>query len=262
MPLCASTANALTQTLKNAGLNTVQLSGGNETLSAVSAYLTCPNLILWAQIGHGAAGGAIQLGSMAPMGYPDVNRIGSSIQGKFYIFNCCYVGGSNIFSTTMMNNGASFLCAGDNAFIYSGTCEPAWKNMCEAVAINNEEVITSFNKYLKLGDPSNPWGYRDDGNGPYTLFATATKTPQKLKNNDLFSVSVTFHTIGIHTGAKDLTVALYTASGKQVYVAEINSPTVNLNSDNLNGTKLSSGIYFLTGSSNVSTSRKTFVLNR
>jgi hypothetical protein len=265
MPLCASTANAVASAYKTAGIKTVQLSGSAESLASIKAYLTCPKLRLWAQIGHGAQGGAIQLGSMEAMGYtPDVTNIKTSIKGKYYIFNCCYVGGSNIFSTTMMNCGATFLSAGDNAEVWSGTSEPAWQKMCQAVGPDKKEVIESFNSCLKV-DLKDPWGYRAAGNGPFYVFPLTGVTTENNKKNNLFTMSVNSRTITINlyvNTSVPAKIEIYTLSGKLVYASRVNSPKVSIDPDNLSGKKLSSGSYFLTCNVNGNLFRKSFVMAR
>ncbi|MBN1984315.1 MAG: T9SS type A sorting domain-containing protein [Chitinivibrionales bacterium] len=221
-------ANRVKDALTKAGIKFVLLKDSEESKTSILKYLACPKLIMWARVGHGAASGAIMFGYKGQGGSLTTKDVTTApfkdlIKGKYYPFNCCFVGGNkNTFGKGMISSGAIWMCAGDDVTIYAGSSEPVWANFTIDVCTKSSEVIATFDKYMRP-QTKDKWRYQSQGSGPYYPFQqqTALLTPSSSGANSFFSLSVTSNTVNFNQAQG--TISIYGLTGKLIH--EINSTT-------------------------------------
>jgi hypothetical protein len=244
MPSVTKTKDALIK----AGVKFVLLKDNEESKTSMLNYLSCPKMVMWSRIGHGSTSGAIMFGPKGLSGSLTTKDVTSApykdaIKKKFFPFNCCYVGGNkNTFGKGMISSGASWMCAGDDVSIATGTSEPVWANFMVDVCTKNAEVIASFDKYMKTA--RDKWRYQSASTGPYYPFQVNTSVDQytiaKIKNG-VFSVSIHAHQVVFNQMPGS--VSIYTLEGQMVHQFYSAQNTGVWNLQTVNNRQANAGIY-------------------
>jgi len=123
------------------GLKAVYLDKSGETLTNIKDYLTCPQLIMWARVGHGSRSGIV-LGS-GSFNTSAVNSLeGNKLKNIRLHFNSCDCH-TGTFEQAILDADAYFYCGGDISLAV-GRSEDVTLRFMEKIITDQKEVEPSL----------------------------------------------------------------------------------------------------------------------
>ncbi|MCP3864901.1 MAG: hypothetical protein GY695_17510, partial [Aestuariibacter sp.] len=179
----------------NNGYNVKVLKGSAESISAIQNWLSCPNLILLARVGHGSPSGIMV--DDGTLSYSYFNGLSSTaLNGKVIYFHSCQVHNSPL-EPAIRGAGVQKFIGGDTDLII-GSSENVWECWMQKVIANGENMTPSLQSCSAQEPNAGDFGI--SGNGPDQLGDGGGGTPPPPSGDDTLTNGQTVSNLSAASG--------------------------------------------------------------